>query len=111
MAGSPSRTDGGGWGRSPSPARPGLGLQQAASMGYAGYGNAGSAIQEYHAGEVRVTQETATAGGELGRSRRGEAIEAPEELLPLISFSLASWLADSLSDSRAAARLAWHSNV
>ena len=27
MAGSPSRTDGGGWGRSPSPARPGLGLQ------------------------------------------------------------------------------------
>ena len=86
LATSPGRgADGAPWGRSPSPVRGGA-MQRSSMGGIDGYANAGDAIQEYHAGEVRTSGQQATGGGtgSVGGGTR-QTVEAPDALLPRLA--------------------------
>lgn len=84
LAASPGRTDATAWGRSPSPVR-GTSLQRSSIGGLDGYANAGDAIQEYHAGEVRTSGQTTTGRANSSGSGTRQTIESPDALIPRLA--------------------------
>jgi hypothetical protein len=84
LANSPGRADGTPWGRSPSPVR-GASLQRSSIGGIDGYANAGDAIQEYHAGEVRTSGQTTTGRANSSGSGTRQTIESPDALIPRLA--------------------------
>lgn len=84
LATSPGRVDGSPWGRSPSPVRGGS-LQRSSIGGIDGYANAGDAIQEYHAGEVRTLGQTSTGPANSSGGGTQQTIETPDALIPRLA--------------------------
>jgi hypothetical protein len=84
LATSPGRADGAPWGRSPSPVR-GASLQRSSLGGIDGYANAGDAIQEYHAGEVRTSGQTTTGRANASGSGTRQTVEPPDALIPRLA--------------------------